>query len=141
MPDTATTLKLTSDGAMKILNAAISKAQEMSVPQCISVVDTGGHLMAFCRMDGAFVMSNTSSRRKAETAAIYGLPTGNIPEGIDIKLALVTEGQRVNLPGGLPLIIDGEVVGAIGVGSGTGEQDLEVAKVGISALEGTQRFD
>ena len=97
--------------------------------------------MAFCRMDGAFVMSNTSSRRKAETAAIYGLPTGNIPEGIDIKLALVTEGQRVNLPGGLPLIIDGEVVGAIGVGSGTGEQDLEVAKVGVSALEGAQRFD
>ena len=141
MPDTASTLKLTSDGAMKVLNAAISKAQEMGVPQCISVVDTGGHLMAFCRMDGAFVMSNTSSRRKAETAAIYGLPTGNIPEGIDIKLALVTEGQRVNLPGGLPLIIDGEVVGAIGVGSGTGEQDLEVAKVGISALEGAQRFD
>ena len=141
MPDTATTLKLTSDGAMKILNAAIGKAQEMGVPQCISVVDTGGHLMAFCRMDGAFVMSNTSSRRKAETAAIYGLPTGNIPEGIDIKLALVTEGQRVNLPGGLPLIIDGEVVGAIGVGSGTGEQDLEVAKVGVSALEGAQRFD
>ena len=141
MPDTATTLKLTSDGAMKILNAAISNAQEMSVPQCISVVDTGGHLMAFCRMDGAFVMSNTSSRRKAETAAIYGLPTGNIPEGIDIKLALVTEGQRVNLPGGLPLIIDGEVVGAIGVGSGTGEQDLAVAKVGVSALEGAQRFD
>ena len=141
MPDTAPTLKLTSDGAMKILNAAIRKAQEMGVPQCISVVDTGGHLMAFCRMDGAFVMSNTSSRRKAETAAIYGLPTGNIPEGIDIKLALVTEGQRVNLPGGLPLIIDGEVVGAIGVGSGTGEQDLEVAKVGVSALEGAQRFD
>ena len=141
MPDTAPTLKLTSDGAMKILNAAIRKAQEMGVPQCISVVDTGGHLMAFCRMDGAFVMSNTSSRRKAETAAIYGLPTGNIPEGIDIKLALVTEGQRVNLPGGLPLIIDGEVVGAIGVGSGTGEQDLAVAKVGVSALEGAQRFD
>jgi glc operon protein GlcG len=141
MPDTAKTLKLTSDGAMRILNAAIRKAQEMGVPQCISVVDTGGHLMAFCRMDGAFVMSNTSSRRKAETAAIYGLPTGNIPEGIDIKLALVTEGQRVNLPGGLPLIIDGEVVGAIGVGSGTGEQDLEVAKVGVSALEGAQRFD
>ena len=140
MPDTAPTLKLTSDGAMKILNAAISKALEMGVPQCISVVDTGGHLMAFCRMDGAFVMSNTSSRRKAETAAIYGIPTGDIPEGIDIKLALVTEGQRVNLPGGLPLIVDGQVVGAIGVGSGSGAQDLEVAKVGVSALEGAQRF-
>ncbi|NKB19439.1 MAG: heme-binding protein [Alphaproteobacteria bacterium] len=141
MADTAPTLKLTSDGAMKVLRAAIGKATDMGVPQCISVVDTGGHLVAFCRMDGAFVMSNTSSRRKAETAAIYVAPTGDIPEGVDIKLALVTEGQRVNLPGGLPLIVDGQVVGAIGVGSGTGAQDLEVAKVGVAALEGAQRFD
>ncbi len=86
-------------------------------------------------------MSNISSRRKAETAAAYGIPTGDIPEGIDIKLAIVTNGERVNLPGGLPLIIEGQVVGAIGVGSGTGQQDLEVAKVGVSALDGAQNFD
>ncbi len=141
MPDTTPTLKLTSEGAMKILQAAIKKANEMNVPQCISVVDSGGHLLAFFRMDGAFVMSNTSSRRKAETAAAYGIPTGDIPEGIDIKLAIVTNGERVNLPGGLPLIIEGQVVGAIGVGSGTGQQDLEVAKVGLSALDGAQNFD
>ena len=141
MADTAPTLKLTCDGAMKVLQAAMGKAQDMGVPQCISVVDTGGNLVAFCRMDGAFVMSNVSSRRKAETAAIYGIPTGDIPEGVDIKLALVTEGQRVNLPGGLPLIVDGQIVGGIGVGSGTGAQDLEVAKVGVAALEGAQRFD
>ena len=141
MPHTTPTLKLTSEGAMKILQAAIKKANEMNVPQCISVVDSGGHLLAFFRMDGAFVMSNTSSRRKAETAAAYGIPTGDIPEGIDIKLAIVTNGERVNLPGGLPLIIEGQVVGAIGVGSGTGQQDLEVAKVGVSALDGAQNFD
>ena len=141
MPDTTPTLKLTSEGAMKILQAAIKKADEMNVPQCISVVDSGGHLLAFFRMDGAFVMSNISSRRKAETAAAYGIPTGDIPEGIDIKLAIVTNGERVNLPGGLPLIIEGQVVGAIGVGSGTGQQDLEVAKVGVSALDGAQNFD
>ena len=141
MPDTTPTLKLTSEGAMKILQAAIKKADEMNVPQCISVVDSGGHLLAFFRMDGAFVMSNTSSRRKAETAAAYGIPTGDIPEGIDIKLAIVTNGERVNLPGGLPLILEGQVVGAIGVGSGTGQQDLEVAKVGVSALDGAQNFD
>ena len=141
MPDTTPTLKLTSEGAMKILQAAIKKANEMNIPQCISVVDSGGHLLAFFRMDGAFVMSNTSSRRKAETAAAYGIPPGDIPEGIDIKLAIVTNGERVNLPGGLPLIIERQVVGAIGVGSGTGQQDLEVAKVGVSALDGAQNFD
>jgi glc operon protein GlcG len=96
--------------------------------------------LAFCRMDGAFVMSNTSSRRKAETAAAYGIPTGDIPEGVDLKLAIVTNGERVNLPGGLPLIVNDEIVGAIGVGSGTGAQDLEVAKAGVKALEGAKEF-
>ena len=76
MPDTTPTLKLTSEGAMKILQAAIKKANEMNVPQCISVVDSGGHLLAFFRMDGAFVMSNTSSRRKAETAAAWAIELG-----------------------------------------------------------------
>ena len=140
MSDTAQTLKLTSQGAMKILEAAIVKAEQIDVPQCISIVDSGGHLLAFCRMDGAFVMSNTSSRRKAETAAAYGMPTGDIPEGIDLKLAIVTNGERVNLPGGLPLIVNDEIVGAIGVGSGTGAQDLEVAKAGVKALEGAKEF-
>ena len=140
MSDTTQTLKLTSQGAMKILEAAIVKAQQIDVPQCISIVDSGGHLLAFCRMDGAFVMSNTSSRRKAETAAAYGIPTGDIPEGVDLKLAIVTNGERVNLPGGLPLIVNDEIVGAIGVGSGTGAQDLEVAKAGVKALKGAKEF-
>ena len=140
MSDTTQTLKLTSQGAMKILEAAIVKAQQIDVPQCISIVDSGGHLLAFCRMDGAFVMSNTSSRRKAETAAAYGIPTGEIPEGVDLKLAIVTNGERVNLPGGLPLIVNDEIVGAIGVGSGTGAQDLEVAKAGVKALKGAKEF-
>ena len=140
MSDTTQTLKLTSQGAMKILEAAIVKAQQIDVPQCISIVDSGGQLLAFCRMDGAFVMSNTSSRRKAETAAAYGIPTGDIPEGVDLKLAIVTNGERVNLPGGLPLIVNYEIVGAIGVGSGTGAQDLEVAKAGVKALKGAKEF-
>ena len=133
MTNTKTMLQLTGAGAMIILDAAVKKATAIGVPQCISVVDTGGHLLAFIRMDGAFVQSIISSRRKAETAAIYGTPTGDIPEGVDIKLAIATDGERINLPGGLPIIIDGQVVGGIGVGSGTGAEDLEVAKVGAAA--------
>ena len=141
MSYTASTLKLTNDGAHKALEAARVKAAEIGVPQCISVVDTGGHLLAFTRMDGAFVQSIDSSLRKAMTAASYGEPTGHIPEGPDIRLAIATDGKRINLPGGLPIIIDGQVVGAIGIGSGTGAQDLEVAKAGIAALDGAQKFD
>lgn len=141
MPDTEPTLRLTSDGALKILRAAIEKATAMGVPQCISIVDRGGHLLAFCRMDGAFVLSNDSSLKKAKTAAIYGGVTGGMDDAIAIKLALATDGNRINLPGGVPIIVDGHVIGGIGVGSGTGAQDLEVAKAGVAALDGAQSFD
>ena len=125
---------------MKLLNAAMAKAKEMGVPQCISVVDSGGHLLAFGRMDGAFVQSIDTSLMKAMTAASYGIPTGDIAAGIDIKLAIATEGRRINLPGGLPVIVDGHVIGAIGVGSGTGEQDKEVAKAAVAAFPGAKRY-
>ncbi len=141
MAETAPSLRLTDEGAMKILNAAIAKAREMGVPQCISIVDAGGHLLAFSRMDGAFVLSIDSSLVKAMTAASYGEPTGHLPEGVDLKLAIATGGKRVNLPGGLPIVVDGHLVGAIGVGSGAGHEDLKVANAGLAALPGTQRFD
>ncbi len=141
MTDTTAFLKLTNEGAHKILSAGVAKAAAMGVPQCISVVDPGGHLICFTKMDGAFVQSIDSSLRKAMTAASYGDPTGHMPEGVDIKLAIATDGKRINLPGGLPIIVDGHVIGAIGVGSGTGAQDLEVANAGLAALESTQKFD
>ena len=140
MADTVASLKLTSEGAMKLLNAAMAKAKEMGVPQCISVVDRGGHLLAFARMDGAFTQSIDTSLMKAMTAASYGIPTGDIAAGIDLKLAIATRGKRINLPGGLPVIVDGHVIGGIGVGSGTGEQDRQVANAALAALPGARTF-
>ncbi len=141
MAQTAPSLRLTYDGAAAILAAAVAKAADMGVPQCITVVDPGGHLLTMARMDGAFALSIDTAFRKAQTAACYGAPTGHIAEGVDIKLAIATAGKRINLPGGLPTIVDGHLIGGIGVGSGSGAQDLEVAKVGIAALAGTQSFD
>jgi glc operon protein GlcG len=140
MAETASSLKLTIDGAMKLLDAAMVKARDMKVPECIAVVDAGGHLLAFARMDGAFALSIDTALVKAMTAASYGIPTGDIAAGVDIKLAIATQGKRVNLPGGLPVIVDGHVVGAIGVGSGTGEQDREVAAAALGAIAGAKRF-
>lgn len=141
MSDTTPFLKLTNEGAHKILAAAVAKAEETGIPECISIVDPGGHLIAFTKMDGAFVQSIDSSLRKAMTSASYGDPTGLMPEGPDIRLAIATDGKRINLPGGLPIIVDGHVIGGIGVGSGTGAEDLVVAKAGLEALDGTQKFD
>jgi glc operon protein GlcG len=140
MADVAPSLKLTLEGAFKLLQAAIAKAKEMGVPECISIVDPGGHLLAFARMDGAFTQSTDTSLMKAMTAASYGIPTGDIAAGIDLKLAIATQGRRINLPGGLPVIIDGHVIGGIGVGSGTGEQDRQVANAALAALPGAKRF-
>ena len=141
MAETAPSLRLTYDGAAAVLAAAVAKAADMGVPQCIAVVDPGGHLLAMARMDGAFALSIDTALRKAQTAACYGGPTGHILEGVDIKLAIATEGKRINLPGGLPIIVDGHLIGGIGVGSGSGAQDLEVAKAAIAALAGTRSFD
>lgn len=140
MSETARKLKLTHEGALKALHAGIAKAAAMGQPQCISVVDEGGHLLAFARMDGAFHMSMQTSLRKARTAACYGAPTGGIAEGIDMKLAVGTDGERINLPGGLPIVVDGDCIGGVGVGSGTGEQDREVAAAAIAAIPGSRSF-
>ena len=69
MSDTVPHSKLTHGGALKLLQAAIAKAQQMGVPQCIAVVDDGGNMLAFVRMDGSRVLSIDSSTRKAMTAA------------------------------------------------------------------------
>jgi glc operon protein GlcG len=140
MADTAPSMKLTYEGAQKLLSAAVAKAREMNVPQCICIVDTGGHLLTMARMDGAFAMSIETALRKAQTSAAYGIPTGGISPALEIKLAIGTDGKRVNLFGGLPVIVDGYVIGGIGVGSGTGEQDREVAAAALGAIAGAKRF-
>jgi len=134
MADIVPHLKLTHSGALKVLHAAIAKAKEMGVPQCIAIVDDGGNMLAFVRMDGAKVLSALSATNKAKTAASGRVPTGDLPADLGAKLSVATQGKMVNLKGGQPIVIDGKVVGGIGVGSGTGDQDNEVAHAGLRAL-------
>ncbi|WP_374788872.1 GlcG/HbpS family heme-binding protein [Brucella oryzae] len=135
MPAIRRAVKLTHEGALLVLNAAVEAAGTMGIPQCIAVVDEGCNLMAFIRMDGSRVLSIESATRKAMTAATTGLPTGNISPDKAIALAEATNGRMTNLLGGLPLLVNGQIVGGIGVGSGTGEQDLEIARAAVAAFE------
>src|SRR5262249_16646728 len=98
------------------------------------------HLLAFSRMDGAFVQSIDTSLMKAMTAASYGIPTGDIAAGIDLKLAIATRGKRINLPGGLPVVVDGHVIGGLGVGSRRGGRDRRVANAALAGLPGAGTF-
>ena len=104
------------------------------MPQNITVVDEGSNILAFLRMDGAKLLSIETSRSKAITAASHRQPTSRLDPKNEIKLAIAAGGRLTNLEGGLPIIIDGFCVGAIGVGSGTGAQDVEVARAGLAAI-------
>ncbi len=134
MPHTTQTRSLTHSGTMAMLAAAIGKAEEIGQPQCIVIVDASGELLAEVRMTGAKFLSRRSARTKARTAASIGAPTPNVPEAMRAPLAAATGGGVTALPGGLPIRVDGMLLGGIGVGSGTGEQDVEVAEAALRAV-------
>jgi glc operon protein GlcG len=121
-----------------VLRAAVERAAAIGTPQCIAVVDDAGSLLAFVRMDGAKFLSIQTAQRKALTAADRRSATGALEEGHDLRLALVTGGRLTNLKGGLPIIVGGQVLGAVGVSSGSGEEDLEVARAGVAAITGAK---
>ncbi len=140
MSTTRPSLKLTHEGALKALNAAMDKARELDVGQNITIVDEGGNLLAFMRMDGAKLLSIKTSHKKALSAASHRMPSGGLSPELEVKFGLATGGELTNLEGGFPIIIEGIPVGAIGVGSGTGAQDVEVAKAALRAL-GAETFE
>ena len=126
--------ELDDTAALLMMNAAREHALKIGVPQNIAVVDNSGHLLAFCRMQGAKFHSIETSTAKAVTAASIAAPSGGAPSEFGVLLGITTQGNFTNLKGGLPVIIEGQVAGAIGVGSGAPDEDLEVAQAGIDAL-------
>lgn len=134
-------LKLTLAGAKAMLTAAEKKAAEIKVPQCIAVVDDGGHLLAFSRMDGAKISSVQVAITKAISAATRRAPTEPVSSGEEVSvllslgLSLATGGRLTPIRGGLPIVVEGQVIGGVGVSAGTEHQDVEVAQAALSALQ------
>ncbi|WP_010584355.1 GlcG/HbpS family heme-binding protein [Schlesneria paludicola] len=135
--------KLNLKGAELILSAAQAKATDMKVAMNIAVVDDGGHLITFARMDGARPASVPTALTKATAAATFRQPTGPLPANGEPNLLLslgvpaaaaASGGKMTTLKGGVPIVVDGQVIGAVGVGGGSGEQDAEVAQAGINML-------
>lgn len=134
MSYTKPTHKLTHQGAMAMLSAAASCAEEIGQPQCIVIVDASGELVAELRMTGAKFLSRKSALAKALTAASSGVPGTAIPEDFRLPIGLASGGSVSGLPGGLPIKVDGDLIGGIGIGSGTGDQDIAVARAAVSAI-------
>jgi uncharacterized protein GlcG (DUF336 family) len=130
---------LTLDDARLMLNAAEAKAISIGLPYCVAVVDAGGHLMAFVRQDNALIGCIDIAIRKAVTARIFDCSTADLagraqPGQPLFGIHLSNLDSIIILAGGIPILHEGRIVGAIGASAGTAAQDIEVAEAGIVAL-------
>lgn len=124
--------------ATKVIEAAVEKAGEIGQPMNIAVVDDGGHLVAFARMDGAIKASIDISISKARTSILMNAPTSALmplaQPGAELYGLEQTNGGLVIFGGGIPLTDGDVVIGAIGVSAGSVDQDISVAEAGVAAL-------
>lgn len=139
--DALPTFDISLAQARAVVDAAAARAAELGTAMDIAVVDAGGNLKAFARMDGAWLGSIDIAIRKATTARLFNLPTGAIGElsqpGGPLYQIEVSNGGLITFPGGLPLAMaDGTVIGGIGVSGSTVEDDHAVAEAGVAALAG-----
>jgi glc operon protein GlcG len=134
MTFTRETLTLSHAGALQALSAAVEKASAIGVPQCIFIVDVSGETIASLRMDGAKYLSMHTARAKARTAASINAPTGAMAFEFGTAAGIASQGGVTHLPGGLPIRFGSKLAGAIGVGSGSGDQDFEVARAALAAI-------
>ena len=133
--------KMTREGAMKVLVAAVDRAHALNCHVSIAVVDDGGHLIAFTRSEKAELYSIALAQAKAKSAALTRFPSGKkSPTGnerddhhaLAITLA-AGAGSFVTIPGGFPILAEGEIVGAVGV-SGAGIKDVEISQTAAASL-------
>lgn len=132
-------MNITLENAEKMISAAKEKAAAINTKMNIAIVDAGANLVAFARMDGAWLGSLDISIKKAKTARFFDMNTGAIGElsqpGGSLYNIEHSNGGLITFPGGIPIKnSNGEIIGAIGVSGSTVEDDHAVAEAGISAL-------
>ncbi|MCB5991254.1 GlcG/HbpS family heme-binding protein [Janibacter melonis] len=136
---TRTSATLTLAGARAAVDAALSQAASIGAAMNVAVVDPGGALLAFARMDGAFAGSSDIARDKARTVVSFGgAPTDELYAAIEGEPAVRDGiGGREGVAafgGGVPVVVDGELVGAVGASGGSAAQDKQVAQAGADAV-------
>jgi uncharacterized protein GlcG (DUF336 family) len=139
MTSTTTSQGVSLDDARRVTAAGEDRAREIGQPQNIAVVDAGGNLVSHVRMDGAWIGSVDIAINKAFTARAFDLPTADLaensqPGGQFFGIQETNKGRVIIFAGGIPLKRDGEVVGAVGVSGGDGEQDTAVAEAAAAAF-------
>ena len=131
-------MALTLDEANRIVRATIAKAQELNIRISAAVCDSGGRLIAFQRMDNAIWGSVYGAQGKAVASAAFGRPSGEMAERADQPtprgIAIASGGHMNMGQGAVPIIRNGIVEGACGVGGGTSQQDEDCARAGVAQL-------
>jgi uncharacterized protein GlcG (DUF336 family) len=137
-------MKMNLSKALKIIDAAKSKAREIGVPMVIAVVDAGGNLVAQERMDDALLVSIDIARNKAYTAVAVKVATGDLAgvtqSGQSLFGLNTTDGNRIVIfGGGIPLKKGDEIIGGIGVSGGSVEEDITCAEAGVEKFTSLKR--
>ena len=131
-------MSLSLNDANRVIQAAIAKAAAINIKISVAVCDAGGRLLAFQRMDGAIWASAYGSQGKAIASAAFGRPSGDLTARADHPtprgIAAASGGQMIMGQGAVPILRDGVVVGACGVGGGTAQEDEDCARAGAEAL-------
>jgi glc operon protein GlcG len=131
-------MSLTLDEANRILNGALAKAQQLNIKVSAAVCDAGGRLVAFQRMDNAIWASVYGSQGKAVASAAFGRASGELTARADHPtprgIAAAEGGHMIMGQGAVPIIRNGIVIGACGVGGGTSQEDEDCARAGIGQL-------
>lgn len=126
---------LSSDDAQRLIDRAAAAAKAAGRAMSIAVVDDSGHALALVRLDGAGKMTAGVALEKARTAALARVPSGALQARVQDDIALLRLTDYLPLGGGLPIIVNGDCAGAIGVSGGTVEQDVEIATAALAALD------
>lgn len=134
-------VELTLEMAEQALRAAQARARELGAPMTVTVVDEGGRLVLCARGDATGFFTPETSRAKAVAAAAFRRSTTELAElaakgsAFWKTVPVILEGQALPTPGGTPLVRGGRVIGGIGCGGGTGEQDQQCADAGAVAVK------
>jgi glc operon protein GlcG len=131
-------MALSLSEANQVVHAAVTKAQEMNIRISVAVCDAGGRLVAFNRMDGAIWASAYGSQGKAVASVAFGRASGELQEraGSPIiqGIAAAEGGHMIVSQGAVPILRNGIVEGAVGVGGGTAQQDEDCARAGVAKI-------
>ncbi len=131
-------MTLTLDEANRVAEAALDKAKNLNIKVSVAVCDGGGRLVAFQRMDNTIWASAYGSQGKAVASASFGMPSGDLTERADHPtfrgIAAAEGGHMIMGQGAVPIVRNGVIEGACGVGGGTGEEDEVCARAGVDQL-------